>query len=180
MCILFVRWLISDGIVRQSKRAITWMFTGKIHRVRLSVTAPVSCAGLAMGMMVFRSSSDSSPLVNVLTDGKMGCGALSLSSFLPFGSSAGLHGVSDPSSFLAANRGVYFEASTREENNVWRLVAPIQSTSLAVFLPAQLVCLWMLVWAAEEAWEASRDLPQIQEGRIRFIYTEVFLLYNFD
>ncbi len=33
--------------------------------VRTSVTAPVSRAGLAMVMMVFRSGADSSPLVDV-------------------------------------------------------------------------------------------------------------------
>ncbi len=50
---------------RREKDGNNKLFTGKIHWVRMSVTAPVSRVGLAMVMMEFRSDADSSPLVVV-------------------------------------------------------------------------------------------------------------------
>ncbi len=139
------------------------MLTGRIHKGSLVCDGariprrPCNCAD---GVW---SGADSSPC-RCSTDGGWVLEPCPCPAFLPGGSSACLCGVTDPSSFLAANRRVYFETSIREEHGAWRLITPFQSTPLAVFLPAQLVRLWMLVWAAE-AWEASRDLPQVQDHR---------------
>ncbi len=100
-----------------------------------------------------------------LTDGKLRSGALygTCPAFPLHWIISLLAWLSWPFVVPSGNCRVYFEASIREKNGAWRLVTPFQSTPLAVSLPVQLVCLWMLVWAAKEAWEASRDLPQVLE-----------------